>query len=304
MTNVNLHSHLLVSTYVVCERTICDTWACWSGWNFGPNSSEYPYSVVQNTPPMKIVRDSKSESFRIPPNENCQRFQIQQFQNTPHPKMKIVRVQIQEFQNTTPPPPPPPPQIGKTSDFKTSEYSCNPGDRMWRLICNPRGYHSFPLVTTFQFILVRSCTEMPTSPTLCITGKTRLCHFFCPDMVCISVSSGVTCWGIKGEIIPALWGGGGRRRSYLVAAKRFWQLDPLIFGPVPPFLIHATCRSSLGRKKVSGAKQSNFKIPSLWMGNVVHILFLETPLLISAKTPINSMVVISKNYRINRVIYS
>ena len=49
----------------------------------------------QNTPPkMKIVRESKSESFRIPPqNENCQRVQIREFQNTP-------------------------PKIGKTSDFK------------------------------------------------------------------------------------------------------------------------------------------------------------------------------------------
>ena len=68
---------------------------------------------------MKIVRESKSESFRIPPpNENCQRVQIREFQNTPSkmkivresksesfripPQMKIVRVQIQEFQNTPP----------------------------------------------------------------------------------------------------------------------------------------------------------------------------------------------------------
>ena len=56
----------------------------------------------QNTPPMKIVRESKSKSFRItpPPNENCQRVQIWEFQNTPilnleqnthPPNMKIVR---------------------------------------------------------------------------------------------------------------------------------------------------------------------------------------------------------------------
>ena len=34
-------------------ETICDAWACWSGWNFGPNSTEYPYSEIQfqNTPP-------------------------------------------------------------------------------------------------------------------------------------------------------------------------------------------------------------------------------------------------------------
>ena len=32
-------------------ETICDAWACWSGWKFGPNSTEYPYSEIQNTPP-------------------------------------------------------------------------------------------------------------------------------------------------------------------------------------------------------------------------------------------------------------
>ena len=97
-------------------ETICDAWACWSGWNFGPNSTEYPYSEIEYPPPkmkivresqMKIVRESKSE-YRIPPqNENCQRVQIREFQNTPQwklsespnlfrvseypPKMKIVR---------------------------------------------------------------------------------------------------------------------------------------------------------------------------------------------------------------------
>ena len=52
-------------------ETICDAWACWSGWNFGPNSAVYPYSVEYPPPPplpppMKIVRESKSE-YRIPP---------------------------------------------------------------------------------------------------------------------------------------------------------------------------------------------------------------------------------------------
>ena len=41
-----------------------------------PRGSEYP-------PKMKIVRESKSERFRIPPNENCQRVQIREIQNTP-----------------------------------------------------------------------------------------------------------------------------------------------------------------------------------------------------------------------------
>ena len=56
-------------------ETICDAWACWSGWNFGPNTpsphencQRVQIREFQNTPPpMKIVTESKSESFRIPP---------------------------------------------------------------------------------------------------------------------------------------------------------------------------------------------------------------------------------------------
>ena len=86
-------------------ETICDAWACWSGWNFGPNSTVYPYSVEYPlTPPppplpppplMKIVRESKSE-YRIPPkHENCQRVQVW-VQNT-LPQMKIVRESKSEY---------------------------------------------------------------------------------------------------------------------------------------------------------------------------------------------------------------
>ena len=50
---------------------------------------------------MKIIRDSKSKSGRIPPqkNENYQRLQIQEWQNTPPtPKNEnCQRVQIQEY---------------------------------------------------------------------------------------------------------------------------------------------------------------------------------------------------------------
>ena len=52
---------------------------------------EYPYSVVQNTPPqMKIVRESKSESFRIPPQMKIVRESKSESFRIP-PKMKIVR---------------------------------------------------------------------------------------------------------------------------------------------------------------------------------------------------------------------
>ena len=50
------------------------------------NPQNTPYSEVQNTPP---------------PNENCQRVQIQEFQKTPRNE-NCQRVWIREFQNTPP----------------------------------------------------------------------------------------------------------------------------------------------------------------------------------------------------------
>ena len=76
-------------------ETICDAWACWSGWNFGPNSTEYPYSEIQfqNIPP--------------PRNENCQRSWHFDFSVSEYPpKLKIVRdlgTLTFQFQNIPPP---------------------------------------------------------------------------------------------------------------------------------------------------------------------------------------------------------
>ena len=103
-------------------ETICDAWACWSGWNFGPNSTEYPYSEIQfqNTPPPRKWKLSEILalwlfSFRIPPP----------------PKIKIVRdlgTLTFQFQNT-------PPQNENCQrswhfDFSVSEY---PPPRKWKL---------------------------------------------------------------------------------------------------------------------------------------------------------------------------
>ena len=70
-----------------------------------PRVSEYPPQKkenchivqiweFQNTRPMKIVTESKSESFIIPPqNENCHIVQIWEFQNTPQSE----KLQISNF---------------------------------------------------------------------------------------------------------------------------------------------------------------------------------------------------------------
>ena len=126
-----------VSTYVVCERLSVMHWACWSGWNFGPNSTVYPYSVEYPPPPpprkwklsespspsteyppplkMKIVRESKSE-YPPPKMKNCQRVQVW-VQNTP-PKMKIVRESKSEYRI-----PPPNWNLGLSWHFKTFQFS-------------------------------------------------------------------------------------------------------------------------------------------------------------------------------------
>ena len=117
MAMLFLDVYLLVSTYVVCERLsvmhepagvveilvqiLPEYPLFWSRVSEYPpppeneNCQRVQIREFQNTPPMKIVRESKSKSFRIPPppNENCQR----------------VQIRVSEY---------PPPPIGKTSDLK------------------------------------------------------------------------------------------------------------------------------------------------------------------------------------------
>ena len=77
-------------------ETICDAWACWSGWNFGPNSTEYPYSEIQfqNTPPE---------------NENCQRswhFDFSVSEYCPPWKLKFRQILVLWLFSFRIPPPP------------------------------------------------------------------------------------------------------------------------------------------------------------------------------------------------------
>ena len=78
-------------------ETICDAWACWSGWNFGPNPTEYPYSVEYPlllppplpfpTPPLPFPLPL-SLLLPLPQNENCQGVQIWGVPEYP-PKWKL-----------------------------------------------------------------------------------------------------------------------------------------------------------------------------------------------------------------------
>ena len=50
--NREIHVLSVISLHIrSIWETICDAWACWSGWNFGPNSTVYPHSEVGTPPP-------------------------------------------------------------------------------------------------------------------------------------------------------------------------------------------------------------------------------------------------------------
>ena len=105
-------------------ETICDAWACWSGWNFGPNSTVYPYSV------------------EYPPPENWN------LGRSWH--LKTFQFSVTEY------PPPPNWNLGRTWHLKTFQFSVTeypPSPKNWNL---GRSWH----LKTFQF----SVTEYPTPP--------------------------------------------------------------------------------------------------------------------------------------------
>ena len=91
------NNNLIISLHIRSMwETICDAWACWSGWNFGPNSTVYPYSVEYPPPPpspppgnWNLGRSWHFKTFQFqntPPQENCNfgrswHFKTFQFQN-------------------------------------------------------------------------------------------------------------------------------------------------------------------------------------------------------------------------------
>ena len=172
----------LVSTHVVCKRLSMMQKQV-SGWtvNFCPNFPESPFLEFQTRkPPLPISENFRFEMTkvcsRIPPHilENF-RFEMTKVYsgipdlppphfgklqmwddqsllwNTPPPLLENFRFEMTKVYSGIPSP------FRKTSDLRwlrfTPEYpppfSENAGDRMWRLICNPQGYHSFHLLTIF-----------------------------------------------------------------------------------------------------------------------------------------------------------
>ena len=102
-------------------ETICDAWACWSGWKFGPNSTEYPYSKIQfqNTPPP-------------PKNENCQRswhfdFSVSEYPSPPPTKLKFRQIlALCHFSVSEYPPPPQNWNLGRSWHFVNFQFQNTP----------------------------------------------------------------------------------------------------------------------------------------------------------------------------------
>ena len=109
-------------------ETICNAWACWSGWKFGANSTEYPYSVIQNTPPPRKLKFRQILGLWVfsvteyppPPPENWNLgrswdFEYFQLQNTP-PQLKFRQILALWVFSVTKYPPP---QIEISGDLGT-----------------------------------------------------------------------------------------------------------------------------------------------------------------------------------------
>ena len=146
-------------------ETICDAWACWSGWKFGPKFYSLPLFCNTEYPPPPPENENCQKSWHFdfsvaeyPPPENWNlgrswHFVIFQLQNTPPPrklkfrlilafcdfsppKMKIVRnlgTLTFQLQNTPPPKKLKFRQILALCDFSVAEYPPPPKIENWNL---------------------------------------------------------------------------------------------------------------------------------------------------------------------------
>ena len=145
---------LLVSTYVVCER-LSVMHKQVSGWtvNFCPNFPESPFLELQTRkPPLPFRKTSDLRWPKFTPEypPHFGKLQIWDDQSLPpeyNPISENFRFEMTKIYSGIPPS-----HISENFRFEmTKVYSGippppileNPGDRMWRLIFNPQGYHSF-----------------------------------------------------------------------------------------------------------------------------------------------------------------
>ena len=158
---------LLVSTYVVCERLSVDAWACWSGWKFGPNSTVYPYSAIQNTPPRKIVKKSWHFDFSVaeyPPPPGKSKFPT--FSLSPNPKLQITppplwKIQVSNFFPKTKSEVAdyPPPKKGKLSEILA----------LWLFSCRIPPPPHWNLGISWYFVIFRLQNTPPSRPHTILT---------------------------------------------------------------------------------------------------------------------------------------
>ena len=136
-------------------ETICDAWACWSGWKFGPKFYILPLFCNTEYPPppkMKIVRNLGTLTFQL--------------QNTPPSPRKLKFRQILAlwlFSVTEYPPPPGNWNLGRSWHFVIFQLqNTPPPPENWNL---GRSWH-------FDF----SVAEYPPPPTKCVLASTPTPH--------------------------------------------------------------------------------------------------------------------------------
>ena len=163
-------------------------------------------SLLRNAPPPKgkNFRFEMTKVYsRMPPlppkKEKLQIWDDQSLLRNAPPKGKTSDLRWPKFTPECPPPqgktsdlrwpkftPECPPQTGKLKFclfLAPPLYSCNLGDRMWRLICNPQGYHSFEYVWKWIRSVAAGIAASKLHLSLCTeaTLVLHLCRWYCPN---------------------------------------------------------------------------------------------------------------------------
>ena len=119
-------------------------------WNFRPESTPPPSPILEN---FRFEMTKVYSEIPPPPVLENFRFEMTKVYSKIPPILENFRFEMTKVYSKIPP-------LRKTSDFRWSKFtpkyppiSENAGHRMWRLICNPQGYHS--LVSCYMYLSVK-----------------------------------------------------------------------------------------------------------------------------------------------------
>ena len=189
-------------------ETICDAQAgFWLNSKFLSKFSRKPLSGISDQKaPLPILENFRFEMTKVyseipPPNfGKLQIWDDQRLLQIPPPHFGKLQIWDDQSLLQNIPPPPisenfrfemtkvyskiPLPPFRKTSDLRWPKFapkypppnSENPGDRMWRLICNPQGYHSLSTLLFLVLLFPYFCNVYREKPTelACLWNKLQI----------------------------------------------------------------------------------------------------------------------------------